>query len=359
LKQTRKLAWCAIAFVAGLVGIEFGLRAALFGESPWIREHTWQLRRAELYFDPSSDDDYWKLRHYVEGSTGEVPATQIDPVLGWIDTSFDPVTLISRDLPDASDPRQPVLLFGSSFSRCMAESGECFEALLARSALRDRFVLVNCGVRGYGIDQTYLLIAATIARYAERKPVVIVGLQIDDDIDRCVLRLRGSPRPKLVLQGGRLVRESESVPVLAEYLRDNPIRATSYEWRGVVRACGLSSSDALEREKRELGAAVVAGIAEELRAARVEFFFVLYSGEQTLRAKQGEPWSEALALDELGKLAAPFVATRAPLEQFAREHGGSNAECFLHEGEAGGHYSARGNQIAFSAMLAGLEGKFD
>jgi hypothetical protein len=358
LKQTRKLGACVIALIVGLAGVEFGLRAALFSDSAWIRERAWRLRRAELYFDPSSDDDYWKLRHFIEGSTGEVPAAQIHPELGWIDTSFDPVTLVNRNLPDASDPRRPVLLFGSSFSRCMAESGECFEALLARSPLRDRFVLVNCGVRGYGIDQTYLLLRATLARYAARKPIVIVGLLLDDDLDRCVLRLRGSPRPKLMLRAGELVRESERVPTLDEYLRDNPIGTTSYAWRGVMRACG-SSGGAADPEKRALGAAVIAGIVEQLREAGVEFFFVLYSGEETLRTPVGASWREALALDGMRKAGARFVATRGALEEFAREHGGSSADCFLHEGESGGHYSAIGNQLAFSAMLAGLEGKFE
>jgi hypothetical protein len=359
LKRIRKLALGAASLVLCFAATEIGLRIALFSDVAWIREHAWRLRRAELFFDPSSDDDYWKLRREFGGSTGESPARLLNSELGWVDASIDPATLSNARAPAPGDTRRVVLLYGCSFSRCMTPSAECFEGLLEQSPLGRRYVLVNYGVGGYGLDQTSLMLDATLPRFAAAKPIVIVGILLDDDFDRCVLRLRGSPKPRFVLRRGALERESERVPALDEFLRVHPLGPTSYAWRCLARAYGWARDQGIQAEKRQLGAALLASITEKLRAEGVESFFVLYSGEATLSTPPGASWREAMAIDELRKSGAHFVATRASLERFAREHGGSAADCFLHEGDAGGHYSALGNQVVFSAMLAGLEGRFD
>jgi hypothetical protein len=246
----------------------------------------------------------------------------------------------------------------------MTSREECFEGLLERSDLSDRYVLVNYGVRGYGIDQVYLLLQASLARVSASKPLVVVGIEIDDDFDRTVLRLRGSPKPRLSLCDGALVRESDRVPTFEEFLRVHPLGATSYAWRGLVRGASwlpdsLLAREEVEAEKQALGAAILAGICAELHAADVEFFFVLFQGQRSWRDAEASAWREPLALATLDAAHARRVSARASLAAWAAEHGNSAAGCFLHGGEADGHYNALGNEVVFSALRAGLDGHFD
>ncbi|QDV05813.1 hypothetical protein Poly30_13160 [Planctomycetes bacterium Poly30] len=60
----RRLAWVALALVAGSVGTEAGLRYVLFSDSERAvgLAERWGVRDAGLYGSPDDDDEYWTLR---------------------------------------------------------------------------------------------------------------------------------------------------------------------------------------------------------------------------------------------------------------------------------------------------------
>ena len=113
----------------------------------------------------------------------------------------------------ALDGRRPVLLFGDSYTRCMTDEANCFEGWMERSSMGATHRVFNYGVRGYGIDQIALLAGFALEHWRGRKPIVAIGIFVDDDIDRAWLDHRGWPKPRFELDlDGKLV---EPAPVTA------------------------------------------------------------------------------------------------------------------------------------------------
>ena len=95
-----------------------------------------------------------------------------------------------------------MLLFGDSFCECATPPEECWQGLLERSPLGPRFALVNYGTGGYGLDQVLLLARRVLDRWRGRDPLVVVGILVDDDLDRDALALRNFPKPRFRLADG-------------------------------------------------------------------------------------------------------------------------------------------------------------
>src|SRR6185369_16736756 len=88
--------------------------------------------------------------------------------------------------------------------------------------------------QGYGLDQIWLLLDRTVDRYLERKPVVVVAIQVDDCLDRTIFTFHGWPKPRLRIAGDALETENLPVPSLEEYLAHNPVGIRSYAWNYLV-----------------------------------------------------------------------------------------------------------------------------
>ena len=263
-----------------------------------------------------------------------------------------------------------MLLYGDSFAACARGSAreECFEGLLARSPLGRDLHLLNFGAHGYGLDQIYLLLKATLPRYAEEKPVVVVAILVDDDLDRVVLDFRGWPKPRLRLEDGELVGGDPIPPSTLEYLDEHPITIRSYAWRYLLHGAGLlpktwtrswSGYDDAKREKQELSRRLLEEIAAELRANDTEAFFLLFHGPKSVRSKGLYTWREKLLVEFFEEDGWPWVSSKVELRADAKKTGRERDAYFLLEGTEAKHYNALGNEVSARALLRGLEGRFD
>jgi hypothetical protein len=132
----------------------------------------------------------------LTGKPGPLSEDVAHPTLGWIDTAFDGASFEPRAAPELAG-RRPVLLFGDSFIRCMTNKANCFQGWMERSAWDATHQAYNYGVRGYGIDQIAMLARATLPRWRGTDPLVVIGIYMDDDLDRAWLDFRGWPKPRL------------------------------------------------------------------------------------------------------------------------------------------------------------------
>ena len=226
-----------IAFLAGLSLLAAGLlfegvlRFLLFSDASLALRVGARFRRSELYASERSGRDYWKLEAlFARGKPPDPHTPPFDARFGWLKAEIDPVTLRHAD-EAALGARRPVLLYGDSYAACMLEEGDCWQQLLEHSELGAGFALLNYGVPGYGLDQAYLLLRATHALYAERAPVVVIGILVDDDLDRCYLHLRDMPRPYFSLAGAELELHPPEGATRFEHVERDPPAITSYAWR--------------------------------------------------------------------------------------------------------------------------------
>jgi hypothetical protein len=350
------LALCVSA--ALIVALELTLRLAV--HSAAVRD--WPLLGVlgdpANFGEPASDEAYWNVVHWRTAAHDTRGHPRHDRRLGWHSGRLASGTLEHAD-EGALDGRRPVLLFGDSFAEGIwPETADDFTTLFARSDLADAFALLNHGSGGYGLDQIVLLLSDVLPRHAGRRPLALVSLLVDDDIDRCVLAFRVWPKPRLAIEGGRLIGEERPVPTLGEYLEHHQALGGlwiddfgSHLWR---RLDG-SGRAGLEGEKQALARALLERAVGELRGAGVEFLFVLFRQGNSIQDPAACGWRARLCVETLDRLDAPWVDVGPAIAAHAARSGRQVWDYFLPAGHRGaGHYAPLGDAIVFEVLREGL-----
>jgi hypothetical protein len=361
--KARLLA-AAIGFAVAALLFEVALRCVLFAHVPLVQRTFHRFRHARCYANWQNDEDYWKLAYRL-GEMPPLPQQLLHPELGWISEAMDPTTLQHRDESEIRG-RRPILLYGDSYAHCMTDNNDCFQAWLERSDLRDDYVLLNFGVCGYGLDQIDLLLTRTVDRYAAMNPIVIVGVFVDDDLDRAAARLRYSPKPGFELRDGRLVLDTAPVPSFKSYVAQHPIGIRSYVWRWLLRTCCLPQAilDRAEDDSaylmrtRSLGRAILADIEAKLASRGLEHFYLLFQGEQRVANADATDWRDRAVRGFLHDSRAPHVSASRYLRAAAHDPAGTGA-FFGREGPVMDHYLPRANEVVFEAMRDGVAHRFE
>ena len=364
----RRILWSSLlALVGGLLAVELCFRWLLFGGGAAERMGA-ELRHAVYFADSTSDDDFWKLFVRLDRAQPPMPDHAYHPDLGWVSADLDAATLRHAE-ESGLRGRRPVLLYGDSFARCMGPREECFEALLERSDLGERYGLLNHGVQGYGLDQVHLLVDRTVDRYLDRRPVVVIALQVDDALDRTVLAIRGWPKPRFEIRGDDLVPEFAPVPRMEAYLREHPVDFPSYAWRYLQFGAGLvplrsrawlRDEPSIAERKQTISRGILRAMQAGLERRGVEHFFLLFYGESYVDGSRAQDWRETLLLDFLRENSVPFTSARRAILADASRSGRPVSDYFDHGKSASrGHLLPEGNRAAFQALRDGIEGRFD
>jgi hypothetical protein len=316
----------------------------------------WSLSRPTRFGDAATDDAYWEAHSLLGPAWGRREHGDHDARLGWRSIFFRAGDLEHVD-EAALGERRPLLFFGDSYAEGIApETRNDFPALFAHTELAREFAMLNYGVGGYGFDQIVLLLSDALARHAERAPVAIVSLLLDDDLDRCVLSFRSWPKPRLRLEDGRLAGADRPVPRMAEYFEQRsaleplylaPFLGTLWE-----RA---RPNHAREREKQELARALLQRAVEDLRAAGVEGLFVFFRHGGSLDDPHATGWRRELCTQVLDGLGAAWVDVGPAFAAHRALAGRATSDYFLPPGHSSsGHYNALGDALAFEVVREGL-----
>jgi len=295
-----------------------------------------------------------------------VPVGRRHPTLGWVSEALDSTTLEHRVVPGT---RRRVLLYGDSYAHGVTPVGTRFEDWFKRSQLDSTCCFLNYGVPGYGLDQIALLIDETIDDHAASSPLVLVGVFVDDDLDRCAMRMRWFPKPQFQLDGTTLRLNGTPVPTVVEYIEQNPLKIRGYLARlilfdarivpAAVRA-GLAGAAARDAETAALARALVRKIHGDLQARGLEPIFVLFEGEErTASDQETVDWRLDALLATLKELEAPHLRTRRIIRDDARDSGKPVHAYFGHGGDLSGHFNELGNEVAFRAIVDAVEGRYD
>ncbi|MCB9903192.1 MAG: hypothetical protein H6831_02170 [Planctomycetes bacterium] len=234
-RTPRRLRWLVLALcvLGGLLLVEGVTRWLLFGEGELAQEYGHEYRQPGLFADAQLEDSYWLLMRKLTPAGRIERLPPFDPLVGWVNADIAAGSYDHRRAAHVRG-RRPLLLYGASYAQGLG-AGE-----LDGEALSPEFGFLNYGVGGYGADQAYLLLRETLDRYAAHDPVVLIGLVADSDFDRCILRFRSLPKPRLVWKDGALEPEG---PVFSggpdAYLKQNGTGISSYAWSYVLRSSGL------------------------------------------------------------------------------------------------------------------------
>jgi hypothetical protein len=368
LRRALRLAGLACLSVAlGLLLLEGTLRFLLFSDSGVARRIGAPLRAPWYYASVFSGRDYWKLEARFRSAEPPDPRQPPhDPRFGWLKPEIDPATLRHADEARLAG-RRPVLLYGDSFAACMTSAEDCWQGVMERSDLRERHALLNYGVVGYGLDQVYLLLSATLDLYAELEPVVVIGILVDDDLDRCYLALRDIPKPWFTLDAsGGLEVHAPLARTRRDHVALDPPAITSYAWRALVTQSGLVKAwDVPDwtgegdhvAVKKALASALLDGIERELGRRGLERFYLLFHSRKSA-APRPFLWQEPFLYAELERRGLPFTSSKRALIESTRA-GTPLDDLFIHDASGPNHYDAEGNAVVFASLRAGLEGRFE
>jgi hypothetical protein len=288
----------------------------------------------------------------------------LDARLGWTRATVEPGTY--RHAEEALlGGKRPLLIYGDSFAQCATDRHDAFEALLERSELGEHYAALNFGVGGYGVDQMYLLLDATLDRYAERDPLVAICILVDEDLDRTILSLRNFPKPRFTLEGDALVLHPPEQESAAEFVAAHPLGIQSYLWRFLLLGSGLVpervswlflGEQEARTEKRALNAGLLRAMHERCVERGLDHFVVLFHGKNALYEMGPYSWSEPFLYETLRELGIPFVSSKRYLLEDAAATGRTFGDYFQ---PVGSHYDAQGNAVVFRAFLAALRGAFE
>jgi hypothetical protein len=354
----------ALASVCALLAAEGAFRFLLFSDTSVARRLGARLRDPAHFADHTSEDEYWRLQALFDG---QLAGDHLDAVCGWTGPYIEDGTYVPKTWPDLRG-RTPVLLYGDSYATGCTPPEQRFPAILAKSDLADRYVLVDYGVGGYGVDQIYLLLHHSIDRWRDLDPIVIVSFFVDDDFSRNVLGFRCWPKPHFTIRDGRLVSDGPVLIDPEKYRAQHPLGIRSYFLRFLAYRRNvipeklqrlLRSSDGRLEEKKALGKKLLEEIHRDLAERHIRHFFLAFHGELGVRDDIYCRWVDELVVDTARELGVPLMPTRPFLLAAAGGDPERTKPFFGGSPLLNGHYNARGNLIAFEAIRAGIEGRFD
>ncbi|MCP3915908.1 MAG: hypothetical protein GY711_10170 [bacterium] len=354
-----------VAAVAGLLTEGF-FRYTLFrtdGLSNRIVKTLPTLRRPQSYAHPRSIE-HAKLQYLVFGR-GRGHEANFDPLLGWVKGNVTPETYEHVDAKRLAG-RRPILLLGDSFADCVGEDEDCWQGLLEKSELGERYALLNYGTGSYGFGQISLSCAAALEVYGHLDPLVVVSVLVDDDFDRSLLEFRTWPKLTYGLDddGALVLGERELPRTRDEYFANTSVGITSYAWRYVsfgtkFRPKAKTEANAEHlRRVFALNGAILRQLVADLEASGLDYFFFLFHGKTFLRDVSPYAQRDEFAIRELERLGVSYALSRTALIEDARETGRTTYDYFVKRGRGANHYTSLGNEVVFRALSAGIEGEF-
>ena len=307
-----------------------------------------KLRNPKLFADPLSDDDHWKLKR----RWSQTIRTRPDAELGWTIPAIQSNPLgILRQADYEPQTENVVLCFGDSFMAGLTPFPHKIPDLLEEQL--DGRTAYNYGVGGYGVGQMYLRFQQ--AEHGYNDPIIVVGI-LSRDLDRTILSVRGSPKPRFRLVDGELVVEK---PSLTEDPDDwdaqNPPSIRSYLLALLVRrartslARGQVEEQSYRREeKRVLNRAILGAWVEEARAKDLRLLFMTFPPSRNL----GQPsWRDDFFEETFESLDVPWIDGRKVLYRDMKASGRKAARYFLPDN----HPNELGNRLFAEALAARIE----
>lgn len=344
----KRLAALFFGLSVALFSAEFFFRAAIAVNSPFFKNPA-------LYADFYTDDNYWKLNFcWKTGKLVWIPPN-LHPLLGWTQAPVSPENPmgLQKDTFDRlnMDGRKKILFYGDSFIKGRAsEDFELPRYLNRKIPGKD---VLDLGMGGFGADQIYLMFRETHEKAV--KPVVLVGMLVEDDMDRTILKFRSGPKPYFVAEkDGTLALKGIPVNLsVSDYLKESPPRIYSYLYQFLRMKF---FKDDRRREKQIITSQLIGWIQESCKKQGASLAYVLFYGKNFFKTKgyQGAGWKEDFLKSELTRRGIDFIDIKPAIAKYLAENGGDVMPLYFPDD---GHHSDLGNQVVGDEIFRYLKAK--
>jgi hypothetical protein len=341
------LARAGLAALLYLAAAEGLMRGLLFTE-----RFGWPALRRHVLFAHSGGEVFWKLRAQWTPSVLPPPA-RVHPLRGWSRTEVstaNPLGLEETTLQQLERSGEKVFFYGDSYVRGGTLNPDFWiPGYLDRR--RPDIDVVDLGVSGYGVDQSYLMFRETVER-AER-PAILFGIFLPD-MDRTLLSFREWQKPRFRTRGAAL--DLTNVPIepdQAAYLRAHPAPPGSFALRLLYQAANrllsLEERELLRRRRvRQLNHRILQELQSDCGRRGLPLHVVIFYLHHHL---DREDWRERALKDTARQLRIPIVDTKVILKEYARTTGTDIRLLYDYDTANGNHHSELGNQVIAEGIL--------
>lgn len=323
--------------VVCIIIIEVAWRTIIFGDFGILESQ----KKAELYADPYSEDDYWKLKYLFRKKIIDKQKKQEKNEDRPERDNKLFTRLVLRDSYKHINlkyvnGRRSVLLYGDSFAACYMEDG-CFDHILNNDTpFSKNHYLLNYGVGGYGLDQIYFLFKNSIDNY--KKPFVVISL-MTLDLDRSALTVRDVPKTYFTIENDMLILHERPSPFhdREAYNEKNKPQILSYFYRRVLYSSALKKLmpdwliSYLKKEKYytqkkiRLNEKILLAIIKELKSRDLDYVFLIFhpikvAGVGALDEDVSD-WRNPFIRNILEEQNAPYIWSRDIILQNMKAEG--------------------------------------
>ena len=323
------------------VASEAIFRALLFSKVGFME----RFRKPEIYFNHDSEDNYWKLFYFFDGTLR--PPANPHPLLGWVGY-FSRETYLHDEASNIKG-RKAVLLYGDSFAGCRTPKEECFQGILnADEEFAVRCYFLNYGVGGYGVDQIFLLLKNSLDHF--QNPFVIVSL-LTEDVDRSTLSVRIGQKPYFEFVNGELVLKGVPInPDPEEFFANNHPTVPSYMFRLWVQGNGwpqhvrqyFKGIDHIRNKRIKVNEALLLKIIFELKKRSLQHIFLIFHVDRAVQDVNWKDWQEDLIEGVLRDHHEPYISAKEIVREHLREHNGTIDDYYI---KGDGHPTALQNKL--------------
>lgn len=370
-RMLRALVALVLGVALGLLAAEGAVRALLFSDIGVISNLGRDMRKAQKIVGLKTESDYFKLRYLWKEEEKAPTAHKLHSDLGWVSAWIDAENLDHGERKNVIG-RKPILMYGDSYVACTTPVKDCWQGLMRRNALRDQMYIVNYGVRGYGLGQTWMLMRESIDLWVEYDPTVVIGIYVDDDLDRVVFHFRSGPKPSFLAEEGELIIQMPKDVEQGEWMDAYPLDSRSYLYSYLSQGTELlpedwriETKDSEERiaQKRDASHLILMRLKEDLEASGLDYFFFIFEGPRVAgqKKKRRRDWRHQFLYPTLNELEIPWVSSEIEfLRELRNNKEAKRSDFFIPDRKPGGrHFNALGNQVAMRALLRGIGGEFD
>jgi hypothetical protein len=273
------------------------------------------------FFNYFSDTDVWTLNYKMSGPLARV-TKKTHKLVGWRNKNYDD-DFIHSDFNKIQN-RRPILMYGDSFGACSDKLPTCFQDYFnADPELNKKCFFLNYSTGAHGIDQIYLVMKNSVAKYT--KPYVLLSA-LTLDADRNAVAAFTSPKPFFEIDDQkRLILRGVPVPENpADFFDNRELDISIFFLKYIENKLNgfnpFAISEAHKDKVQTLTASIVEAQINFLRNSGVDFSYLIfvpdYRGQSEIWQSNQSDWRFQTISSKLRELRVPFFSTR----EWSQEH---------------------------------------
>lgn len=283
------------------------------------------LQNASLVADPFTDEAYWVLQTRLNPSELR---TNVHPMRGWSQTYItedNPQGLNQSTINKISRQEPVIRFFGDSFVQGMPFNKKTLPEMVEEQ--NAGIAVANLGVRGYGVDQMFLL--------SQELDVPVSGSEVwvgilTWDLDRVYMAFTYGQKPRYHIVNDLLVLSNTPITRLdREYIDTYQLSFSSWLAQAVRRKWqnrqGLERGGAERDEKIQINCAIIREWAAQCRENDIPIRIVLFHTRQDLNS---DSWRNQAVKEICADLDIPLFDTATVLLPYLEKKGSWGQELY-------------------------------